>query len=418
MSEFIKGMDVSTLIEQEACGARYFDHGKEGDALQILKSYGTNYVRLRLWNDPYAEDGSPYGAGTNDLEKTVTLAKRAKALDMGVLLDLHYSDFWADPGKQNLPKAWRGYTPEQLEQAVEDYTREVMEVLHRENAAPTMVQVGNEITNGLLWPTGRKPWKNEDSEGGDPEGYTNIARYVSAGIRGVKAVDPKVPIMIHLDNGGLNSMYVDWFDHYVEQGEDFDIIGLSYYPFWHGKLEELSFNMQDMARRYGKKICVAEVSMGFTMEDYRKYEVPSDIRESLKEACKVRLETEAGKMKDRKGALEVLHEETLEDWGRSNRMGMATRPELVAKLPYPMTKEGQADFMLDVMRRVKEVPGGMGFFYWEPAWTPVPGCGWATKEALAYTGEKGKEGNEWANQALFDYEGNTLPALDEIRDFQ
>ena len=106
----IKGMDVSTLIEEEACGAVYFDGGVQGDALGILKKYGTNYVRLRLWNNPYDENGEPYGAGTNDLEKTIALAKRAKALDMKVLLDFHYSDFWADPGKQNVPKAWRNFT--------------------------------------------------------------------------------------------------------------------------------------------------------------------------------------------------------------------------------------------------------------------------------------------------------------------
>ena len=365
MEKFIKGMDVSTLIEEEQCGAKYYDHGVEGDLLFILKSYGTNYVRLRLWNDPYDEEGNPYGAGTNDLAKTIELSKRAKAQDMGILLDYHYSDFWADPGKQNVPKAWRGKTVKELESAVYDFTLDTMKRLHEEGVPPTMVQVGNEITNGLLWPYGQKP------------NFDEIALFVSAGIRAVRAIDKQVPIMIHLDNGGLNEMYVEWFDNYVKRGEDFDIIGLSYYPFWHGTLDELSFNMQDMARRYGKQIAVAEVSMGFSMEDYRRYEGLSP--EELK--------------------------------------GMATRPELTEKLPYPMTKEGQADFMLDIMRRIKAVEGGLGFFYWEPGWIPVPGCGWATEAALRYTGEKGPGGNEWANQALFDYEGNALPALATIRDF-
>ena len=365
MSEFIKGMDISTLIEQEACGAKYYDHGKEGDLLEILKSYGANSVRLRLWNDPYAEDGTPYGAGTNDLEKTIQMAKRAKKLDMGVLLDLHYSDFWADPGKQIVPKAWKEYNEEQMEQAVYDFTKETMERLHRENAAPTLVQVGNELTNGLLWPTGKKP------------DFDNIARYINAGIRGVRAVDAGVPIMIHLDNGGLNEMYVEWFDNFIKRGEPFDIIGFSYYPFWHGTLDQLEFNMRDMAQRYGKELIVAEVSMGFSMEDYRDYEkLP---KEQLK--------------------------------------GMATRPELVEKLEYPMTPQGQADFMKDVMTRIASIPGGLGFYYWEPGWIPVPGCGWANEAALAYTGEQGPGGNEWANQALFDYEGNALPALETIRDF-
>ena len=134
--------------------------------------------------------------------------------------------------------------------------------------------------------------------------------------------------------------------------------------------------MKEMARRYGKKIVVAEVSMGFSVEDYRRYE--------------------------------GLSEDQLK--------GMATREEVLKCLEYPMTPQGQADFMRDVIRRIKEVPGGLGFFYWEPGWIPVPGCGWATEAALEYTGEKGPGGNEWANQALFDYEGRALPALDVIRD--
>lgn len=362
---FIKGMDVSTLIEEEQCGAKYYDNGKEGDLLDILKSYGTNYVRLRLWNDPYDENGNPYGAGTNDIDKTIELSKRAKAHDMGILLDLHYSDFWADPGKQIVPKAWRGKNVKELEEAVYEFTLETMKRLHKEGVPPTMVQVGNEITNGLLWPYGLKP------------NFDEIALFVNAGIRAVRTIDKNVPIMIHLDNGGLNEMYVEWFDNFVKRGEDFDIIGLSYYPFWHGTLDELSFNMQDMAKRYGKKIVVAEVSMGFSMEDYRSYE---------------------GRPVD-------------------ELKGMATRPDLLEKLTYPMTKQGQADFMLDVMNRIKAVDGGFGFFYWEPGWIPVPGCGWATEAALEFTGEKGPGGNEWANQALFDYDGNTLPALSTIKNF-
>lgn len=366
MPEFIKGMDISTLLEEEACGAHYYDNGTEGDLLEILKSYGANSVRLRLWNDPYAEDGSPYGAGTNDLEKTITMAKRALKLGMGFLLDIHYSDFWADPGKQVVPKAWKNYNEEELEQAVYDFTKETMEKLKENNAAPTLVQVGNELTNGLLWPTGKKP------------NFDAIARYINAGIRGVRAVDAKVPVMIHLDNGGNNEMYREWFDNFIERGGAFDIIGLSYYPFWHGTLDDLEYNMRDMAARYGKELIVAEVSMGFTMEDYAQYEKLS----------------------------------------QENRQGMATRPKLVEHIEYPMTPEGQSDFMKDIMKRIASIPGGRGFYYWEPGWVPVPGCGWATDAALAYTGEAGPGGNEWANQALFDYDGNALPALEAIRDFE
>ncbi len=333
---FIKGMDISTLLEKETCGARYYDNGVEQDLFAILKAYGTNSVRLRLWNDPYAPDGTPYGAGTNDLNKVIVLAGRAKKYQIGYLLDLHYSDFWADPGKQTTPKAWQGMNEDELEAAVYRYTKEVMQTLKDKDLLPEMVQVGNELTNGLLWPSGRKPE------------FDRIAKYLNAGIRAVREIQADIPIMIHLDNGGFNEMYVEWFDEFTKRAEPFDIIGLSYYPFWHG-----------------------------TMEDYR----------------------------DREGKpLDQLKE-------------MATKPELVEKLDYPMTKEGQTSFMKDLMELIADIPGGEGFYYWEPAWIPVPGCGWATEAALAYIGEKGPGGNEWANQALFDYDGNALPALAVIRDF-
>lgn len=364
----IKGMDISSLAEVEACGGKFYDHGTQKDALEILKSYGADYVRLRLWNDPYAEDGSPYGAGNSDYEATLKLAKRALSQDLGFLLDFHYSDFWADPGKQTVPKAWRGLDADGLEQAVYAFTRETMEKFHAQGAAPTMVAVGNELSNGLLWPYGKTPH------------YDVIARFVSAGIRGVREVDAEVPVMIHLDNGGNNELYRTWFDNYFANGgADFQYIGLSYYPFWHGSLAALEANLNDIAVRYGKDLIIAEVSMGFTMEDYKEYEKLSD----------------------------------------DERKGYATRASLIDALDYPMTKQGQADFMRDILTRIQNVPEGRGkgFFYWEPAWIPVPGSEWATEAARAYISEPGKGGNEWANQALFDYDGNALPALEVIRDF-
>lgn len=365
---YMKGADLSTMKEVESLGGRFYDHGIEKDAFVILKEYGMNAVRLRLWNDPYSEDGKPYGAGGNDLPTTIELSRRALSHGMEVLLDIQYSDFWADPGKQRVPKAWRGMDVCQLEEAVFTYTKEVLLAMREAGAFPTLIQVGNELSNGMLWPLGQLP------------AYDNLARFINAGIRGVRAVDKDVPVMLHLDNGGNNAMYRDWFDHYFERGEEFQIIGLSYYPFWHGSLEKLSDNMNDLALRYGKELMVAEVSMGFTMEDYAAYE---------------RLAPE-------------------------ERKGYATRPELVEKVPFPMSKEGQCEFMKAFLKVIEQVPAhkGLGFFYWEPAWLPVAGSGWATKEALEYIEEKGPGGNEWANQALFDYEGNALPALEVIRDYQ
>ncbi len=364
--KFLKGMDLSSLKEVESLGGRFYDHGVEKDVFDILKDYGVNAVRLRLWNDPYTEDGKPYGAGTNDLPTTIELARRALSHGMEVLLDLHYSDFWADPGKQRVPKAWRGMGVEQLEEAVFEFTKSVLCRLKEADAYPTLIQVGNELSNGMLWPLGKLP------------NYDDLARFINAGIRGVRAVDKDMPVMLHLDNGGNNALYRDWFDHYIERGEDFQLIGLSYYPFWHGSLEDLQNNMNDLAVRYGKELVIAEVSMGFTMDDYAEYEKLSP----------------------------------------DERKGYATRQELVERIPFPMTKEGQRDFMKAVLDLIGQVPEGKGkgFFYWEAAWIPVPGSGWANEEALKYIEENGPGGNEWANQALFDYDGNALPALEVIRD--
>ena len=366
--KFVKGMDLSTLLELERCGAKYYDNGEERDLLAIMKSYDVDTIRIRLWNDPWSETGESYGAGENDLKTSLEIAKRVTAAGFGVLLNFHYSDFWADPGKQIKPKAWADYGVKELEQAVYDYTLESMQTFLDAGVNITMVQVGNELSNGLLWPEGKVP------------NYDNIATFVNAGIRAVRKADAAIPVMIHLDNGGNNALYREWFDNFTKRGEDFEIIGLSYYPFWHGSLQMLNDNMNDIAERYGKDLVIAEVSMGYTMEDYKNYEKLSD----------------------------------------EDRKGYATRPALVEKIEYPMTKQGQYDFMEDFLNRISHIKGGKGkgFFYWEPAWIPVPGSGWATPASLKYMNDPGPCGNEWANQALFDYDGNALPTLSLIRDFK
>jgi len=363
--KFVKGMDLSTLLELERCGAKYYDNGEERDLLAIMKSYDVDTIRIRLWNDPWSETGESYGAGENDLKTSLEIAKRVTAAGFGVLLNFHYSDFWADPGKQIKPKAWADYGVKELEQAVYDYTLESMRTFLDAGVNITMVQVGNELSNGLLWPEGKVP------------NYDNIATFVNAGIRAVRKADAAIPVMIHLDNGGNNALYREWFDNFTKRGEDFEIIGLS---FWHGSLQMLNDNMNDIAERYGKDLVIAEVSMGYTMEDYKNYEKLSD----------------------------------------EERKGYATRPALVEKIEYPMTKQGQYDFMEDFLNRISHIKGGKGkgFFYWEPAWIPVPGSGWATPASLKYMNDPGPCGNEWANQALFDYDGNALPTLSLIRDFK
>ena len=368
MSKFIKGMDLSTLLELERCGAKYYEDGKEKDILDIMKEHDVDTIRLRLWNDPKSEEGEPYGAGNNDLAETIAIGKKVTDAGFGVLLNFHYSDFWADPGKQIKPKAWKDFGVDELEQAVYDFTLENLTKIIEAGVNVTMIQVGNELSNGLLWPEGKVP------------NYDNIAKFVNAGIRACRKVNADIPIMIHLDNGGNNELYVRWFTNFIERGEEFEYIGLSYYPFWHGSLDQLEFNMNDIAKRFNKDLIIAEVSMGFTMDSYQEYEKLAD----------------------------------------SERKGYATKPELVEKIDYPMTIEGQADFTKDFLNRVANVVDdhGKGFFWWEPAWIPVPGSGWATPASLKYMNDPGPCGNEWANQALFDYDGNVLPALDVIKNLK
>ena len=176
MSKFIKGMDLSTLLELERCGAKYYEDGKEKDILDIMKEHDVDTIRLRLWNDPKSEEGEPYGAGNNDLAETIAIGKKVTDAGFGVLLNFHYSDFWADPGKQIKPKAWKDFGVDELEQAVYDFTLENLTKIIEAGVNVTMIQVGNELSNGLLWPEGKVP------------DYDNIAKFVNAGIRACRKV--------------------------------------------------------------------------------------------------------------------------------------------------------------------------------------------------------------------------------------
>ncbi len=369
MNAFIKGADVSFLETIETNGGRFFLNGQKSDLFTILKKHGFNLIRLRLFNDPYDKEGRSYGAGGCDEDFLIRMANRCRLASLDWLLDFHYSDCWADPGKQTMPKAWVGLDYKELTEAVYSYTRDVLTHLKQRNLAPSMVAVGNEITNGLLWPIGRK--------GNDAQ----IAGLVSAGIRAVREVLPLARVMIHLDNGGNNEIYRAFFDSYLShQGADFDIIGLSYYPFWHGSLQDLRNNMTDLAQRYHKDLIVAETSYPFTLEDYRE-------REKI----------------------------SAEDF-----KGMAIKENPIDHpLPFEISEKGQKEFMLALMKLISDVPDkrGRGFIYWGGECLPVENSDWASEAGIAYMHEKGPTGNEWANQALFDYDGNGLEILKAIRDY-
>ncbi len=242
------GADISFLPELEAKGIKFSDQGIQKDPILIMKDHGINYVRLRIFNDPAHEKGYAPGQGFCDLNYTKAMAKRVKAAGMKLLLDFHYSDYWADPGKQFKPAAWEKLNPEELKQALYDFTKKVMQELKDQGTTPDMVQIGNEINHGIVWPEG------------SVSNIDYLAQLIKAGTAAVKSVDPKVVMMLHIALGGQNDESVFFIDNMLARGVHFDVIGQSYYPKWHGTLADLNSNLNDLVRRYGKEIIVVEYS--------------------------------------------------------------------------------------------------------------------------------------------------------------
>ena len=244
---FYKGADISGLPELEDRGAVIRTaEGQEIDAFELCQLNGVNSIRLRIWNEP---ENVPESKGYCSLEHTVAMAKRIKAKGMHFLLDFHYSDWWADPGNQTKPHAWTNLHGEELEKAVYDYTAMLLNRLNEEGCMPDMVQVGNEIRSGMLFPDGEVP------------NFTQLAGLVNAGIKAVREVDPSIEVMIHLDQGGRYYYLSQWFDGMIEAGlMDFDVIGLSYYAFWHGTFMDLKNSLMSMLEKYKKPLIVAETA--------------------------------------------------------------------------------------------------------------------------------------------------------------
>ena len=242
------GADISFLPELEAKGIHFSDKGKEKDAMEILKDHGINYVRLRIFNDPADDSGYSPTKGFCDLQHTLQMAKRIKNAGLKFLLDFHYSDTWADPGKQYKPAAWKSLNFTGLTKALHDYTRDVMLALKQQNTLPDMVQTGNEINHGMVWPDARI--NNLD----------NLSMLLKAGISAVKEVAPSTIIMLHIALGGQHDESVFFIDNMIARGVPFDVIGLSYYPRWHGSLDDLKNNLTLLAKSYKQDIIVVEYS--------------------------------------------------------------------------------------------------------------------------------------------------------------
>ena len=242
------GADISWLPELEEKGTKFFDGGQEKDAIVLLRDHGFNYIRLRVFVNPEHEKGYSPGKGFCGLGHTLEMARRINAAGMKLLLDFHYSDYWADPQQQNKPLAWSGIGYEALKDSVRTYTARVLKALQSQGTMPAMVQIGNEINHGLLWPDGHI---------GNPDQLAGLLR---AGVEGVESVDPGIPVMMHIALGGQHKEAIFWLDNMIARGVAFDLIGLSYYPRWHGTPDDLDANLNDLVKRYHKPVNVVEYS--------------------------------------------------------------------------------------------------------------------------------------------------------------
>ena len=242
------GADISFLPQLEARGMTFHDNGLEKDAIEILKDHGFNYIRLRIFVNPENEKGYSPNKGFCGLDYTLQMAKRIKDAGLNLLLDFHYSDTWADPQKQFKPKVWEGLEFDELTSTLKDYTKSVLIQLKEQGTMPEMVQIGNEVNHGIVWPDGHI--SNLD----------NLANLLKAGTEAVREVDPSTTIMMHLALGGQNEETIFWLDNMIARGVEFDIIGLSYYPIWHCTLDDLNNNMLDIIDKYQKDVNVVEYS--------------------------------------------------------------------------------------------------------------------------------------------------------------
>jgi len=250
----VLGADISFLPQLEARGLKFSDKGVEKDVLQILKDHHFNYIRLRIFNNPAADSGYSPHKGFCDLPHTLAMAKRVQAAGLRLLLDFHYSDTWADPQKQFKPQAWLALSGPALARAVRDYTKEVLLALQAQGTPPDMVQVGNEISHGLLWPDANTQLPDSLAR------YDTLAQLVQAGSAAVRETSPRTLVMLHIALGGEAHLSNLWLDRVAAHKVDFDVIGQSYYPKWHGTIPDLKANLTQLAKRYKQDVVVVEYS--------------------------------------------------------------------------------------------------------------------------------------------------------------
>ena len=348
-----RGADLSFTPQEQSAGATFTYQGRNSTPVQIFRQAGGNYVRMRVWVNP--------PPGYSDLTTDLALARQVAAKGMKIYLDLHYSDFWADPQKQNVPAAWAGQDLAQLTQTVQTYTRQVIEAFANQGTPVDLVSIGNEIRNGILWPFGEI---NCPASATDCGGWTGLAQLLKAGVAGARQANPKPLIMMHYDQGGNVGLSQAFYSELETSQVPFDVIGLSYYSILgDGPLADLKANVDNLATVFHKPIMIAETQYPWTLANGNSPENDS-----------------TGNFAWQPGQLNP---------------------------GYPASPGGQFSFLTDEVSIMAAVPDGLGagIFYWAPDW--IPGVPWEPGTGI---------GSPNTNLTLFNFQGSALPGLDMYRD--
>src|SRR4029077_18273679 len=340
------GADLSFTPQELAAGAHFTDRGFPGTPIQIMRANGASYVRMRLWVNP--------PPGYSNLASDLALAQQVHQAGMKIYLDIMYSDFWADPQHQDIPAAWQGQDLTQLAATVQSYTQQVISAFAQQGTPVDLVSIGNEIRNGILWPVGQV-----DPTAGT--GWDNLATLLKAGVAGAQAGNPpghKLLVMMHFHQGGNKQLSQAFYQNLISRGVPFDVIGLSYYPFFHGTISQMKANVDALATQFGKPIIIAETQYAWTLANGNE---------------------QAG---DSTG-------------------DFVWQPSQISA-GYPASPGGQLSFVNDELSILAQVPNGlgMGLFYWAPDW--IPGVGWEPGAGV---------GSPNVNLTLFDFQGAALPSI-------
>lgn len=343
------GADLSFTPQELAAGATFSYNGRPGTPVSIMREAGANYVRMRLWVNP--------PPGYSDLASDLALARQVRAAGMKIYLDIMYSDFWADPTHQNIPAAWQGQDLAQLTATVRSYTQQVISAFAQQGTPVDLVSIGNEIRNGILWPVGEINCASGTTCGG----WDNLAQLLTAGVAGARAGNPaghQLLVMMHYDQGGNNALSSAFYAELTSHDVPFDVIGLSYYPFFHGPISAMRANVDELATQFRKPIVIAETQYPWTLANGNN----------------------------------PVGDSTGDFVWQTSQLSPG----------YPASPGGQLSFVTDELSILAQVPDGLGagLFYWAPDW--IPGVPWEPGTGI---------GSPNVNLTLFDFGGAALPSI-------